>query len=174
MLFMKHVNSLLFVMSMMPEVLYKNTTSHHDHKTPPPAAEADATKGRTLQFNTTLHFDLMSSARWRFQWTMEQNLERTAKMFGDDSEEMLQMRDLFANTSATLLICTMVVSFLHMIFEFLAFKSDVQFWKAQSPEMLNKYVSVGELLESRGKIVVSFLRSPRGQHHRDKNIFRRQ
>ena len=51
------------------------------------------------------------------------------ELFGEDSEEMLQMRDLFANTHPYLLTATMVVSFLHIIFEFLAFKNDVAFFQ---------------------------------------------
>ena len=37
-------------------------------------------------------------------------------MSQEDSEEMLQMRDLFANTHPYLLGATIVVSFLHIIF----------------------------------------------------------
>merc|ERR1712113_1291251 len=55
-------------------------------------------------------------------------------------------RDLFANTNAYLLAMTLLVSFLHMIFEFLAFKNDVQFWNACDPSMLGKYISVQSIL----------------------------
>eukprot|EP00397_Hematodinium_sp_SG-2012_P023341 GEMP01024242.1.p1 GENE.GEMP01024242.1~~GEMP01024242.1.p1 ORF type:complete len:577 (+),score=61.66 GEMP01024242.1:18-1748(+) len=98
------------------------------------------------KFDLLLHFDLMSSARWHFQRQMSARLANMAQSFGEDSEEILQMRDLFANTSAWLLILTFVISFLHMIFEYLAFKNDVIFWKNQSTEDLNKYVSVQSVL----------------------------
>mmetsp|Transcript_89804 Transcript_89804/g.164565 ORF Transcript_89804/g.164565 Transcript_89804/m.164565 type:complete len:535 (-) Transcript_89804:50-1654(-) len=97
-------------------------------------------------FDTEVTFGLMSAPRWRFQTHMEHSFTMNAKMFGEDSEEMLQIRDLFANTSPMLLVTTMIVSVLHMIFEFLAFKNDVIFWQGCSPEMLNKFVSVQSIL----------------------------
>jgi len=55
---------------------------------------------------------------------------------------MLQIRDLFANTSPWLLTGTLVVSLLHMVFEVLAFKNDVEFFQGCDAATLNKYVSV--------------------------------
>ncbi|CAD7922798.1 unnamed protein product [Amoebophrya sp. A25] len=107
-------------------------------------AEKTATVDSAVQFNTSLYFELMSSARWRFQHVMEERIEAMTKTLGE--EESLQMRDLFANTSPMLLIVTLVVSILHTVFEFLAFKADVAFWSAQSAETLNKYVSVTSVL----------------------------
>lgn len=97
-------------------------------------------------FDTDVTFGLMSAPRWRFQTHMEHSFTMNAKVFGEDSEEMLQIRDLFANTSPTLLVTTMVVSVLHIIFEFLAFKNDVIFWQSCSPDTLNKFVSVQSIL----------------------------
>jgi len=108
----------------------------------------------TNKFETLLHFDLMSSARWRFQNHVTRTLERNAQMFGEDSEELLQMRDLFASTHPYLLMLTFIVSFLHIIFEFLAFKSDVTFFQNQSVEDLNKYVSIQSIMM---QIVCEFL-----------------
>lgn len=56
------------------------------------------------------------------------------------------MRDLFANTNSYLLAATMVVSVLHIIFEFLAFKHDVVFWQSCDIETLNKYMSVQSIV----------------------------
>lgn len=106
------------------------------------------------RFNTTVHFDLMSSARWNFQSHMERSLQTNAEMFGEDAEEVLQMRDLFANTNGTLLVATMVVSILHMIFEYLAFKNDVEFWRKTKPEELTKYMSVRSVLGGIGCQIV--------------------
>eukprot|EP00929_Paragymnodinium_shiwhaense_P013361 TRINITY_DN121222_c0_g1_i1.p1 TRINITY_DN121222_c0_g1~~TRINITY_DN121222_c0_g1_i1.p1 ORF type:complete len:595 (+),score=135.74 TRINITY_DN121222_c0_g1_i1:63-1847(+) len=93
-------------------------------------------------FQSEVHFSLMSAARWRFQRIMERNFEQNAKLWGEDSEEMSAMRDLFANTHPYLLIGTMVVSVLHIIFEYLALKSDVTFWQKTSAETLRKFVSL--------------------------------
>jgi len=94
------------------------------------------------EWDTDVTFSLMGVARWRFQRHMEHSLEQNAKMFGEDSEEMLQMRDLFANTHPWLLTATLVVSLLHMVFEFLAFKNDVEFFQGCDADSLSKYVSV--------------------------------
>jgi len=100
----------------------------------------------TSTFESEAHFNLMSAPRRRFQLHMERAFESNAKIFGEDGEEMLQMRDLFANTSPKLLIATFVVSFLHLIFEVLAFKNDVSFWQSCSPDTLNKYMSVQSIV----------------------------
>ena len=67
-----------------------------------------------------------------------------------DSEEMLQMRDLMANTDPLLLIVTMITSFLHMIFEYLAFKADVNFWKQTDGDVIHKFISIKSIGECRG------------------------
>eukprot|EP00658_Telonema_sp_P-2_P013171 TRINITY_DN14993_c0_g4_i1.p1 TRINITY_DN14993_c0_g4~~TRINITY_DN14993_c0_g4_i1.p1 ORF type:complete len:529 (+),score=107.06 TRINITY_DN14993_c0_g4_i1:57-1643(+) len=97
-------------------------------------------------FETVVSFNLMPAARWRFQLHMEQALAQNAKIFGEDSEEMVQMRDLMANTDPVLLIATMVISFLHMIFEYLAFKADVNFWQATDGEVIHKFISIKSLV----------------------------
>lgn len=97
-------------------------------------------------WRTEAQFGLMSAARWRFQRHMEQAFEQNAKMFGEDSEEMLQMRDLFANTNGYLLATTLIVSILHMVFEILAFKHDVAFWQNCDVDTLNKYMSVKSIV----------------------------
>eukprot|EP00931_Biecheleriopsis_adriatica_P041800 TRINITY_DN23847_c0_g1_i1.p1 TRINITY_DN23847_c0_g1~~TRINITY_DN23847_c0_g1_i1.p1 ORF type:complete len:606 (-),score=119.80 TRINITY_DN23847_c0_g1_i1:26-1798(-) len=96
----------------------------------------------TNNFDVEMHFGLMSAARWRFQNMMEHSFAQNAKLWGDDSEEMLAMRDLFANTHPYLLIATMVVSVLHCVFEYLALKNDVAFWKKTDAETLKKFVSL--------------------------------
>jgi len=98
------------------------------------------------KFTSQVSFQLMSSARWRFQMHMEQALAQNAAIFGEDSEEMLQMRDLMANTDPLLLIVTMITSFLHMIFEYLAFKADVNFWKQTDGDVIHKFISIKSIV----------------------------
>lgn len=97
-------------------------------------------------FSSQIEFNLMGIARHRFQSQMQRNLEETAKSFGEDSEEVAQVRDMFANTNPYLLLVTMVVMVLEMIFEFLAFKSDVEFFGKCDAETLNTYVSVQSII----------------------------
>lgn len=40
----------------------------------------------------------------------------------------------------------MIVSFLHIIFEFLAFKNDVAFFSSTSTEELNTYISIQSIV----------------------------
>lgn len=108
----------------------------------------------TNTWESEVHFSLMGVARWNFQRHMENGLAQNAKMFGEDSEEMLQLRDLFANTSPYLLIATLVVSVLHSIFEVLAFKNDVEFFQGCDTETLTRYVSVQSIAVG---IVMQFL-----------------
>ena len=57
----------------------------------------------------------MSGGRNRFQNHMMRSLNLNAQLLGEDAEEILQFRDLIANTNTKLLIATFVVSFLHMV-----------------------------------------------------------
>mmetsp|Transcript_74408 Transcript_74408/g.162756 ORF Transcript_74408/g.162756 Transcript_74408/m.162756 type:complete len:628 (-) Transcript_74408:13-1896(-) len=97
-------------------------------------------------WSSEVSFDLMGAPRWRFQEHMEMSLKQQEAFWGKDSEEMLQIRDLYANTPPLLLAITMVVSVLHMIFEGLAFKSDVEFFQDCDPEILNTYVSIQSIV----------------------------
>ena len=97
-------------------------------------------------FDSTVSFGLMSGGRWRFQRQMEQSFKVNEEIFGEDSEEMLQMRDLFANTHPYLLTATLVVSVLHIIFEFLAFKNDVAFFSGVDTDTLNTYISIQSIV----------------------------
>ncbi|CAK9008492.1 Cleft lip and palate transmembrane protein 1 homolog [Durusdinium trenchii] len=98
-------------------------------------------------FTAEIHFSLMSAARWRFQNIMDQSIKNMATQFaGEDAEEIVQMRDLFANTNSYLLIGTFVVSVLHMIFEYLALKHDVLFWQKTDAETLKRYISLRAIL----------------------------
>jgi len=107
------------------------------------------TEDQLVKFNSTgknrfgvqIHFSLMSAARWRFQRMMEHSFQHNA-LLGEDSEELASMRDLFANTHPYLLIATLLVSVLHCIFEYLALKNDVAFWRKTDAETLRKFVSL--------------------------------
>ena len=44
-------------------------------------------------------------------------------------KELEEVRAIFADNSYTVLMATSAVSLLHLIFDFLAFKNDVSFWR---------------------------------------------
>lgn len=48
-----------------------------------------------------------------------------------DSGDMDEMKRMFLETDPILLSVTVIVSLLHTIFEVLAFKNDINFWKTK-------------------------------------------
>ena len=53
------------------------------------------------------------------------------KSYGLDSGDMDEMKRMFLETDPILLSVTMIVSILHSVFEVLAFKNDINFWKSK-------------------------------------------
>ena len=60
---------------------------------------------------------------------MEEGLKAQQEDFGFSENDIDEVRRLIADTKTWLLAVTMLASVLHLLFEFLAFKSDVDFWK---------------------------------------------
>ncbi|KAF0696737.1 Aste57867_12539 [Aphanomyces stellatus] len=75
-----------------------------------------------------LSYEPMSYARWQMMLTFETAL-RQQKELGFGEEEIDNMRSMIANTNPYLLAVTMAVSMLHILFDWLAFKSDISFWQ---------------------------------------------
>ena len=70
----------------------------------------------------------MSPARWRLLSHLSEALEKQ-KELGFEQSDIDDVRRLIADTNVTLLAVTILFSALHMLFEFLTFKSEVSFWK---------------------------------------------
>jgi hypothetical protein len=81
----------------------------------------------TMQ-QTTATAGGMSPARWRLLTHLSQSLE-AQKQLGFEQQDIDDVRRLIADTNVTLLAITILFSALHMLFEFLTFKSEVSFWK---------------------------------------------
>lgn len=85
--------------------------------------------------STTLPLHLSLSCQSFFVWQMQTGLEdqwasqRAAGTMGSDERESDMFRELLLDTNPWLLAVTAVVSLLHTLFDFLAFKNDVQFWR---------------------------------------------
>ena len=47
----------------------------------------------------------------------------------EDDQDQDSVKEVFLETNIYLLVCTFVISIVHSVFEFLAFKNDIQFWK---------------------------------------------
>ena len=70
----------------------------------------------------------MSFKRWQLMSRLEGSL-RQQKELGFGDSDIDDVRRLIADTELWLLGVTILASTLHLLFEFLAFKSDIEFWK---------------------------------------------
>ncbi|PKU70824.1 cleft lip and palate transmembrane protein 1 homolog [Dendrobium catenatum] len=96
-----------------------------------------------------LHLEVgpISSTKWQFFLQIEQSFQ-IHRSYGSMVEgEADQLKRVFLEGNPYLLVVTMVVSVLHSLFDFLAFKNDIQFW--------NKNKSMEGL--SAKSVVVSFI-----------------
>jgi len=72
-----------------------------------------------------------------FKWqmysaqTMRNRFNMLGNLMGEEDEDQDQdsIKEAFLETNIYLLVCTFVISIVHSVFEFLAFKNDIQFWK---------------------------------------------
>lgn len=113
-------------------------------------------RSQMTQLNDTvkelpLHIDINNLANWKFNVmaAMDEGMKETARKAalgettpgGGDGSEMEMIKETLLDTSVWLLGTTAFVSVLHMIFEALAFKSDVSHWR-------NKKDNVGTSLRT--------------------------
>lgn len=91
---------------------------------------------------TTLDFQVIPPHYFRLRQVMENLVNQQSQMFGEGSREQQEIEELLLGTEPKLLIGTLVFSFLHSIFEVLAFKSDLAFWQSTDAHTLNEYISV--------------------------------
>ena len=73
----------------------------------------------------------ISPARWRLLTHLSSSIE-SQKELGFEQSDIDDLRRLIADTNVTLLGITVLASALHMLFEFLTFKSEVSFWQNNS------------------------------------------
>lgn len=85
------------------------------------------TSAATLKVN--FNFEALSQFRWQMYTSMEQSW-KTQRDFGAAGEnDADNIKRVFLEGNPVLLAVTSVVSLLHTVFDFLAFKNDVVFWK---------------------------------------------
>jgi hypothetical protein len=70
----------------------------------------------------------LSPGRWRLLSHLSKTLE-SQKELGFDQSDVDDVKRLIADTNITLLGITILASTLHLLFEFLTFKNDVEFWQ---------------------------------------------
>jgi len=85
--------------------------------------------------NLTIIYQPLTMFKWQMYsaQAMRNRFNVMGSLMGDDDEDQDQdsIKEAFLETNFYLLVMTFVVSILHTIFEFLAFKNDIQFWKNQ-------------------------------------------
>lgn len=70
--------------------------------------------------------------KWQLMEQMENSWKQQREMgTGGGETEIEIMKNMLIETSPTLLVTTAVVSVLHMVFDCLAFKNDIKFWRNQ-------------------------------------------
>ncbi|XP_005100873.1 cleft lip and palate transmembrane protein 1 homolog isoform X2 [Aplysia californica] len=88
----------------------------------------------TKLLNLTVTYTPMSLFKWQLyaaQGMRNKWVNMLGSEAGDDEEDQDSLKMAFLETSPYLLGMTIVVSILHSVFEFLAFKNDIQFWKSR-------------------------------------------
>ncbi|EKX46728.1 hypothetical protein GUITHDRAFT_94248 [Guillardia theta CCMP2712] len=86
----------------------------------------------------------------RFVWMLK--MEHSVQMhkeIGTPEKEMEEVRRMFVETNSWLLVTTIVVSFLHLLFDILAFKNDINFWRGlQSTKGISvRSIAVSSIME---------------------------
>lgn len=83
------------------------------------------------ELNLTLHFNTYSLQYYIMQKQFEQQWTVQKEYGLDSGSDMDEMKRMFLETDPILLSVTMIVSLLHTVFEVLAFKNDINFWKTK-------------------------------------------
>ncbi|KAM0752364.1 cleft lip and palate transmembrane 1 [Meredithblackwellia eburnea MCA 4105] len=75
-----------------------------------------------------ISFDPSSIFKWQIMASLDDNFRKSAEQNGGSSE-LDEVKRMLTETNPLLLITTFIVSMLHMLFEFLAFTSDITHWR---------------------------------------------
>ncbi|KAI5710159.1 hypothetical protein M8J75_006185 [Diaphorina citri] len=85
-------------------------------------------KSDTNEMEIQFKYSPISYGKLRLMLHVEASFRSIAQM-GFSDKEIDDVKSMFADTHLYVFLTTMVVSFVHLLFDFLAFKNDVSFWK---------------------------------------------
>uniref|UniRef100_A0A665TWF2 Lipid scramblase CLPTM1L n=1 Tax=Echeneis naucrates TaxID=173247 RepID=A0A665TWF2_ECHNA len=91
-------------------------------------------KDLVVSFNTstelplTISYDSISLGRLRF-WIHMQDAVYSLQQFGFTEKDADEIKGIFVDTNLYFLALTFFVAAFHLLFDFLAFKNDISFWK---------------------------------------------
>lgn len=82
----------------------------------------------TNSLRLKISYEPLSFARWQMLLIVESTM-RLQESMGMTESDLDDIRSTFTGTNPKLLAVAMLVSIIHMVFDVLAFKSDISFWK---------------------------------------------
>lgn len=89
------------------------------------------------QLSLTITYSPLSLFKWQL-YASQQNQAKWSQMLGgdlagqeDDGDDHDTIKQALLETNPVLLGVTVFVSLIHTVFEFLAFKNDIQFWRSR-------------------------------------------
>lgn len=88
-----------------------------------------------LSLPLKISYEPMSYARWQLLLTMEMSL-KSQESLGFQTSDLDSLRSMIADTNPYLLAVTMTVSLLHILFDWLAFKNDISYWRKKNNDMV--------------------------------------
>lgn len=117
-----------------PSVVSSKNKKGYTYKPPIHVDEIGLTSDIVIPLNDTVNslpikisYAPMSPQRWFLMQTIEESLAQQ-KGLGFSEKDIDDVRRLISDTSVYLLSITTIAAILHLFFEFLAVKSDIQFW----------------------------------------------
>uniref|UniRef100_A0AAY4CVV8 Lipid scramblase CLPTM1L n=1 Tax=Denticeps clupeoides TaxID=299321 RepID=A0AAY4CVV8_9TELE len=82
----------------------------------------------TTEIPLTVSYDTISLSRLRF-WIHMQDAVFSLQQFGFTERDVDEIKAIFVDTNMYFLALTFFVAAFHLLFDFLAFKNDISFWK---------------------------------------------
>lgn len=118
------------------------------------AAEVN-TSARALAVNLTVGLAPISMLAWRLQVAMEESWRLQDSLgVGANEDTTQEIKRMLVETNPLLLAVTVIVSLLHALFDYLAFKNDIAFWRENKSQ---EGLSMRSVLVSAGSQLVIFL-----------------
>jgi len=88
----------------------------------------------TTEVPLELTYSPISLLRWQLMSQMEASFAQQEN-YGSTEQDTESIRRMLLEANPILLVVTFLVSILHMVFDFLAFKNDIQFWKQDNKSL---------------------------------------
>uniref|UniRef100_A0AAV1TXM6 Cleft lip and palate associated transmembrane protein n=1 Tax=Peronospora matthiolae TaxID=2874970 RepID=A0AAV1TXM6_9STRA len=117
------------------QALYVDDLSQTQDKLVPLNASLDDGSGGDAALPLQLLWSPLSFARWHMQLTFA-SVFVSQEQLGMPSSDLDALRSMVTDTHPVLLAVTMAVSLLHLLFDWLAFRHDVSYWRAKGENVV--------------------------------------